>query len=107
MAISDRVVLFHDSPPQGPGASEILDAGLGLIPDVVVLPEPERRLHLDRKDRVQRLVRRFEPATCLALPARSRVTWRDGVFSGAHEVLQLRASGRAVPLISRPRRATQ
>ena len=90
MAISERVVLFHDSPPQGPEASEILDAGLGLIPGVVVLPEPERRLHLDRKDRVQRLVRRFEPALCLALPARSRVTWRDGAFSSAHDVLQLR-----------------
>ena len=106
MAISDRVVLFHDSPPQGPGASEILDAGLGLIPGVVVLPEPEHRLHLDRKDRVQRLVRRFEPAICLALPARSRVTWRDGVFSSAHDVMQLRASGRAIPFAARSRKVT-
>ena len=106
MAISDRVVLFHDSPPQGPGASEILDAGIGLIPGVVVLPEPERRLHLDRKDRVQRLVRRFEPATCLALPARSRITWRDGVFSSAHDVLQLRPSGRTIPFGVRPRRVS-
>jgi hypothetical protein len=105
MAISDRVVLFHDAPPQGPGASEILDAGLGLIPNVVVLPEPERRLHLDRKDRVQRLVRRFEPAVCLALPARSRVTWRDGVFSSAHDVVQLRATGRATPFMPRARRS--
>lgn len=105
MAISDRVVLFHDSPPQGPGASEILDAGLGLIPNVVVLPEPERRLHLDRKDRVQRLVRRFEPAACLALPARSRVTWRDGAFSSAYGVLQLRPSGRTIPFVGRGRRA--
>ena len=106
LAISDRVVLFHDSPPQGPGASEILDAGLGLVPGVVVLPEPERRLHLDRKDRVQRLVRRFEPATCLVLPARSRITWRDGVFSSAHEVLQLRPSGRALGFGVRPRRVS-
>lgn len=104
MAISERVVLFHDSPPQGPEASEILDAGLGIIPGVVVLPEPERRLHLDRKDRVQRLVRRFEPALCLALPARSRVTWRDGAFSSAHDVLQLRPSGRTIPLATRSRR---
>lgn len=103
MAISERVVLFHDSPPQGPGASEVLDAGLGLVRGVVAFPEPERRLHLDEKDRVQRLVRRFEPAVCLALPARSRVTWRDGVFSSAHGVVQLRATGRSAPLLPRRR----
>ncbi len=103
MAISERVVLFHDSPPQGPGASEVLDAGLGIVRGVVVLPEPERRLHLDERDRVQRLVRRFEPAACLALPARSRVTWRDGVFSSPQGVLLLRATGRSVPFASRRR----
>ncbi len=103
MAISERVVLFHDAPPQGPGASEVLDAGLGLVRGVVVFPEPERRLHLDEKDRVQRLVRRFDPAVCLALPARSRVTWRDGVFSSAQGVLQLRATGKTVPFAARRR----
>lgn len=103
MALSERVVLFHDDPPQGPGASEVLDAGLGLVRDVVVFPEPERRLHLDQKDRVQRLVRRFEPALCLALPSRSRVTWRDGVFSSAQGVIQLRATGKSAPFVPRRR----
>src|SRR5437764_598914 len=32
MAVSDRIVLFHDSPPQGPGNPEVLGAGLGLFP---------------------------------------------------------------------------
>ena len=75
MAISDRVVLFHDDPPQGQGASEILDAGLGLVPGIVVLPQQEERIHLDRTDRIRIMARRFAPARCLALPARSRITW--------------------------------
>src|SRR5690606_20175743 len=41
MAISERVVLFHHSPPQGQGTSEVLDRGLGLARDVIVLPQPE------------------------------------------------------------------
>jgi len=97
MAVSEQVVLFHDDPPQGPGASEVLDTGLGLCPGVVVFPEPEKRLRLDRKDRVARMARRFSPAYCLALPARSRVTWCAGKFEGSHGVQWMRADGEAVP----------
>ncbi|HWE25314.1 MAG TPA: hypothetical protein VG496_15360, partial [Myxococcales bacterium] len=97
MAITERVVLFHDDPPQGPGASEVLDSGLGLCPGVVVFPEPEKRLRLDRKDLVARTARRFSPALSLALPARSRVTWRKGRFEGSHGVQLLRADGEPVP----------
>jgi hypothetical protein len=93
MAISERIVLFHDDPPQGPGASEVLDAGLGLVRGVVVFPQPEQRLRLDRKDRVRVLVQRFAPATCLAFPARSRVTWRAGRFSMPRSVIKLEADG--------------
>jgi len=93
MAISERIVLFHDDPPQGPGASEILDAGLALIPGVVVLPQPETRLRLDRKERVQSLVRRFAPARCLTLPARSQVTWKAGVLSSVSGVTELCLDG--------------
>ncbi len=75
MAICERVVLFHDSPPQGPGAAEVLDAGLGFVGDVVVFPQPEFRLKLADRPRLRVMVRRFAPATCLAMPARSRVTW--------------------------------
>lgn len=97
MAVSDRVVLFHDDPPQGPGVSEILDAGLGLVPGAVVLPQPEQRLQLGDKARVRRMVNRFLPARCLALPSRSRVTWRKGRFSSAEGVLELRSDGENRP----------
>ena len=98
MAISDRVVLFHDSPPQGPGASEVLDAGLGLVPGTVVLPQPEDRLRLDDAARVQVMARRFAPAICLAMPARSRITWMGGRFRSAHDVVGLMQDGKSVPL---------
>ncbi len=105
MALSERVVLFHDDPPQGPEVTEVLDAGLGLARGVVVLPEPERRLHLDDVARVHRLVRRFAPARCLAFPARAWVCW-DG--SGPTEpllgqgVVALHPDGTYGPLASAP-----
>jgi hypothetical protein len=93
MAISDRVVLFHDDPPQGPGMSEILDEGLGLAPRVVVFPEPSERLKLDHKERMELLARRFAPAQCLGFPARSRVILKGGRFSAPQGVLCLRKDG--------------
>jgi len=41
----------------------------------VVLPQPEFRLKLGDRQRLKVMVRRFAPATCIAMPARSRVTW--------------------------------
>jgi hypothetical protein len=93
MAISKRVVLFHDDPPQGPGASELLDEGLGLAPGVVVFPEPELRLRLDREDRIELLARRFAPAHCLGFPARSWVILRGTRFSSPQGVISLRRDG--------------
>lgn len=97
MAISERVVLFHDSPPQGPGAAEVLDRGLGLCPGVVVLPQPESRLRLEDPERVAVLARRASPALALAFPARAHVTLRDGRFEGASGVIQLRDDGSCAP----------
>jgi len=93
MAISERVVLFHDDPPQGPGASELLDEGLGLAPGVVVFPEPEERLKLDRQERIELLARRFAPALCLGFPPRSRVILRGTRLSAPQGVLCLRRDG--------------
>jgi len=98
MALSDRVVLFHDSPPQGPGVAEVLDSGLGLVPGTVVLPQPEDRLKLDDTERVQVMSRRFAPAVCLAMPARSRITWTRGRFTSAHDVIGLMPDGKCEPL---------
>ena len=93
MALTERVVLYHDRPPQGPGASEVLARGLGLVPGVVALPEPERRLRLDDPERLSLLARRFAPALCLGLPARACVAVRGGRPEAAHGVIAVRTDG--------------
>lgn len=93
MAVSERVVLFHHSPPQGPGAAEVLDEGLGLAGNVVCLPQPEFRIRLDDREKVRGMARRFAPATCLALPARSRVTWLRRGPKNPRNVVALRDDG--------------
>jgi hypothetical protein len=73
MALSDRVVLFHDSPPQGAGNPEVLDAGLGLCPDLVPLPDARQRLRLEDPVRVALFARRFSPSICVALDGAARL----------------------------------
>jgi cyanophycinase-like exopeptidase len=67
MALTDRILLFHDSPPQGPGDAEILGPGLGLAPGVVALPHASRRLDLADSGRVALLARRLAPELVVAL----------------------------------------
>lgn len=67
MALTERVVLFHDRTPQGLSPSEIYGDGLGLIPDVVLLPHARRRLRVDDTLRMATLAGRFRPATCVVL----------------------------------------
>lgn len=67
MALTDRLVLFHDRVPQGPSHAEIYDDGLGLIHDVVLLPHARRRLLVDDRIRMSVLGRRFAPARCVVL----------------------------------------
>lgn len=83
MALGEQVVLFHDSPPWGPGHAEVGEVGQGLYPGVVALPRPSVRLRLDDPGRVARMARRFAPATCLLLEPGTRVDW-DGGWTPAH-----------------------
>lgn len=97
MAVTERIVLFHDDPPEGRPARQVLDEGLGYLPATVVLPNPEFRLNLRAADRVSLVGRRFAPAACITLPARSWVVWRDGHFTAADGVIELRADGTTSP----------
>ena len=62
MALGQRVVLFHDSPPQGFGNAEVWGPGLGLYTGVLVFPHAQRRLALEDAGRVAILARRFQPS---------------------------------------------
>lgn len=75
MAVSERVVLFHDDPPHGPGHPEVVENGLGLIPRVVALPHARYRLHLDDPGRVSLMARRFAPAACVPMDGGARLDW--------------------------------
>lgn len=76
MALTDRVVLFHDDPPIAVGNPEVMGAGLGLVPGVVALPHAKRRLRLGDRVRVAAFARRFAPALCLAMDDGSALALR-------------------------------
>ncbi len=77
MCASERVVIYHDSPPEGPGFPQVLERGLGLCPGVVALPHAAQRLRLDDEERVSIFARRFAPRHCVALDDASGLLW-DG-----------------------------
>ena len=98
MAVSERVVLFHDSPPQGQGNAEVLEAGLGWAAGVVPLPHARRRLALDNRLRVALFARRFSPALCVALDDGARLRSADLGYQAEAGVSRLGADGAVVPM---------
>jgi len=85
MALTDRIVLFHDRAPQGPGHPEVYGSGLSLLRDAVLLPHARARLLLDDTPRMEVFARRFDPARCVLLEAGTRIdvsadgAWPPGV----------------------------
>lgn len=76
MVVTERIVLFHDSPPQGRGAAEVFEPGLCLARGIVALPDAGQRLLLDDPLRVTALARRMAPALCVPLDAGERAVRR-------------------------------
>ena len=97
MALTDRVVLFHEDPPHGQAISEVLESGLGLAHDVVVLPEPRLRLHLDDPVRVGELAQRYAPAVCVAVDHGAQIWVKDGVAVRGVDAQRLDVSGAVQP----------
>jgi hypothetical protein len=98
MALTPRVVLFHDRAAHGASLTEVFDAGIAVIPGLVLLPHARRRLRTDDLLRMSVLARRFAPAVCVvlddgvrvdlgpggALPAGARVVDEEGrIVEGA------------------------
>lgn len=67
MALTSKVVLFHDYAPQGSHEAEVYDRGLGRVPGVIALPHARRRLRLDDRARCAVLARRFPEHRLLLL----------------------------------------
>ena len=78
MALAERVILYHDMAPQGPGDAEVYAEGLGAYRGVLPFPHAKRRLRLSDDDHVGLMARRFEPWRCLLLADGVRVDLVDG-----------------------------
>jgi hypothetical protein len=97
MALSERVVLFHDFVPHGVAQTEVFGEGLGVVRGLLPLPHMRRRLRVDDRVRMSVLARRVAPTQCLVLddgarvplspegrlPADARVLSEDGRISDA------------------------
>jgi hypothetical protein len=88
MALTDRIVLFHDRSPQGPGHPEVYGSGLSLLRDVVLLPHARARLLLDDAPRMAVLAWRFAPARCVPLEAGTRIDVLDGAWPPGVRVIE-------------------
>ena len=77
MALTERVVLFHDFVPHGVAQTEVYGEGIGVVHGVVALPHARRRLRVADPIRMSVLARRFEPARCLVLDDDTRVPLDD------------------------------
>ena len=73
MALTERVVLFHDFVPHGVAQTEVYGRGIGVVHGVVALPHARRRLRVVDPIRMSVLARRFAPARCLVLDDVTRV----------------------------------
>jgi len=96
MALTPRVVLFHDRAAQGASLTEVFDAGIGVVPGLVLLPHARRRLLTDDVLRMSGMARRFAPDACLvmddgvrvdlgpegAVPPDARVIGANGLITG-------------------------
>ncbi|MCP3981912.1 MAG: hypothetical protein GY716_21630 [bacterium] len=96
MSLAERVVLFHDSPPQGAGNPEVLDAGLGAFRNLVALPHAQDRLQLDQPVRVALFARRFSPAASAVLEPGARLDWNGERWRAQKGTLRLARSGRLI-----------
>lgn len=88
MVLTERIVLYHDDPPQGRGNPCVLGPGLGLVRGIVALPHAHRRLRLDRPSRLALWAERFAPATCLVLDDGAASVWRGGRLTRVHGVVR-------------------
>jgi hypothetical protein len=99
MACCEQIALFHDSPPQGAGNTEIYEHGLGLVRGVVALPHARRRLRTGDLNRMQLMARRLWPARALLLDERSWAAFDvDSTVVDGEGVRHLAQDGTLKPL---------
>jgi hypothetical protein len=94
MALCERIVLFHDAPPQGGGITEVMERGLGLVPGLVAFPHSRKRLHTHEARNMELLARRFGPSICALLDDGARFDWNGERWSALPGSRRLDQNGR-------------
>ncbi|MGI9519931.1 MAG: hypothetical protein ACR2NP_22950 [Pirellulaceae bacterium] len=96
MALSQRVVFFHDSPPQGRGNPEVLRAGMALFRKYLPLPDARNRLRLDDKLRVELFSRRFNSHQCVIFDEHTLLDRKRGRWTVSDRAQRLGENGQLV-----------
>ena len=102
MALSPRVILYHDFPPQGAGNAEVLETGLELFDRALPLPHARRRLDIDNATRITLFARRFEPHACVAMDEGAHLVWDGQRWTTQREVRLLMPDGSLLDLSKEP-----
>jgi hypothetical protein len=101
MVLAERIVLYHDNMPQGNQDAELFNEGLGIIANVVFLPDARHRLKQSDSARVSLFCQRFAPAACVTLDSGAMLEITDGRIRTADGVRRLARSGRLQKLRAR------
>lgn len=96
MVLAERVVLFHDNPPQGAGNAEVLEAGLGRVEGLLPLPHARRRLRLEDRRRISVFARRFAPLVPVVLDDGAVLPIAGADAAGVRRVATLTVEGEVV-----------
>jgi hypothetical protein len=94
MVLCDRIVLFHDKLPQGRRDAEILSEGLGILPRLVLLPNPAERLRTRDALRVSLFDRRFSPAICTTLDSGSFLLFEGDTLRDSEAAKRMTRNGK-------------
>ncbi len=98
MVLGEQVVLFHDTPPQGPGHAEVFESGLGFYKGVLPLPHARNRLLLDDSIRVSIFARRFAHLKCLTMEDGAHIEWNEKEWHSAVRITRLTGLGEHLSL---------
>lgn len=93
MVLGERIVLFHDNAPQGRRNAEVLDAGLGIVPGLVPLPDARSRLDWSSRTRMALFARRFAPSRCCTLDFGSMIRIEDDQVTAAKASYVMKRTG--------------
>ena len=93
MALSPRVVLFHDRLPYGSARPEILGEGTATLPGAAFFPDASRRLDLADREGLGELAVRVAPQRAVLLDPGDRLDWDGTGWTSPNGIRLLATTG--------------